>query len=209
MKKIICTIIIILFSVKYASADSLWERATKIKEDNSLYTDEKADKVGDIITVLIVEEAFVSQKAASSTSRESNIKGEVKDWFNLNFHHGPQASSNTGTLPKWEIDATNEFSGGGTYSGDYVVKGQVTTQVVEVLPNGNLVIEGESLVRNNEEVNTIAISGIVRPQDIGNGNTVLSTLVADKKLFVKGKGPLNDKTNRGILGKLLDWVWPF
>ncbi len=209
MRYIVYGVLMLSCGIGPVYAGSLWNAAQATNKVESLYVDQKAHRIGDIITVLIVESAVVSQKASSSTSRDSNIKGEVKDWFNLNFHHGPQTSSNTGSLPKWEIDTANEFSGGGSYSGNYTVESEVTTRVVDVLPNGNLVIEGESVVKNNEELNTVAISGIVRPQDVGTDNTVLSTLVADKKVYVKGKGPLNDKTKRGLLGSLLDWVWPF
>jgi len=209
MKHILLLLCLSLCLVPGARADSLWKAGQKSNNNESLYVDQKAHRIGDIITVLIVESSSVSQNTSSSTSRESNIEGEVKDWFNLNLAHGLHTSDNSGTLPKWEIDASNEFSGGGSYKGNYNVQSQLTTRVTDVLPNGNLVIEGESQVKNNEELNTVAISGIVRPQDVGTDNTILSTLVADKKVYVKGKGPLSDKTKRGVLGSLLDWVWPF
>ncbi len=191
-------------------ADSLWNNTHLGKVSRSLYVDDKASQIGDIITILIVEGVSVDQKAYSSTTRSSDIKGEIKDWFNVHFGRNLAMSTNTAkVLPKWEIDTTNDFSGGGNYKGNYTVKGTITTRVVDILPNGNLVVEGKSEVRINNEINTVAVSGIIRPQDIGPNNTVLSTQVADARIHIIGKGPLNDKTKRGILGKLLDWVWPF
>ncbi|MCM8773841.1 MAG: flagellar basal body L-ring protein FlgH [Candidatus Omnitrophica bacterium] len=211
MKRIVLLLIIFLFLGKFIFADSLWKRGEINQAKASLYTDQKASQIGDIITIIIVETASANQKASSSTSRDSNIKGEVKDWFNLDFYHGEVKTDipkSTG-LPKWEIDTANKFSGSGTYSGNYSVKGQITTRVIDVLVNGNLVVEGESQVKINEEINKIAISGIVRPEDIGPNNTILSTQLADAKVHIIGKGPLNDKTKRGLVGRILDWVWPF
>jgi flagellar L-ring protein precursor FlgH len=183
----------------------------------SMFADHKATKIGDIITVLIVETATVSQKASSSRERDSNIKGEVKDWsmprldkYSLNLNPDITTRvSNPDSLPKWEIDTANKFSGGGTFSGNYTIRGQITTRIVEVLANKNLVLEGTSEVLINKEKNTIAVSGIVRPEDVSTNNTVMSTQLADAKVQIVGKGPLNDKTNRGLLEKLLDFVWPF
>ncbi|MBD3246381.1 MAG: hypothetical protein GF333_05155 [Candidatus Omnitrophica bacterium] len=206
MKYAMMTLVLVMLSVP-AYGDSLWEPAPASYGGNSLYTDDTATAVGDIITILVVESATASQKAAKSTTRDSEIKGEVKEWFNIDF--GKMTTTPAQTLPAWEIDTENQFEGGGTYSGNYAVKGQITTRVVEVMPNGNLLVEGQNQVKINEEVNTIAVAGIVRPQDIGPSNTVLSTQVADAKIHIVGKGPLNDKTNRGILGRLLDFVWPF
>jgi flagellar L-ring protein FlgH len=72
-----------------------------------------------------------------------------------------------------------------------------------------MIVEGSSEVVVNSEKNTIAISGIVRPQDINANNTVLSTQLADAKVRMLGKGPLADKTKRGVFETILDWVWPF
>ncbi|MBD3264288.1 MAG: flagellar biosynthesis protein FlgH [Candidatus Omnitrophica bacterium] len=189
-----------------ASGESLWTKSKN--RSSSLYVDDRASQVGDIITIIIVESAGASQQASSTSSRESEIKGEIKEWFELNFHGGPSTKL-AETLPKWEIDVENNFSGGGSYSGNYEVEGEITTRVIDVLPNGNLVVAGNSEVKINEEINTIALSGIIRPSDISPSNTILSTQVADAKINIIGKGPINDKTKRGILGRILDWIWPF
>ena len=210
MKKSMMIFIGLMVVINLAYADSLWKQAQFADANTSLYRDDRASQIGDIITVLIVEQAAMTQQATSNTSRDSNIKGEVKDWVGLQFK-GVKVDTDpaTGILPKWEIDTTNEFKGSGTYKGDYAVTGTITTRVIDILTNGDLVIEGKSMVKNNEEENIIALSGIVRPQDIGPNNTVLSTQVADKTIHVVGRGPINDKTKRGVLGKFLDWFWPF
>ncbi len=209
MKKIVLILTGLLVIAGSAYADSLWTQGQSSDLNPSLYRDDRASQIGDIITVLIVEQAAITQQATSNTTRDSSIKGEVKNWVNLQFKGIKVDTEQAGVLPKWEIDTENEFEGTGSYKGDYAVTGTITTRVIDILTNGDLVIEGQSLVKNNEEENTIALSGIVRPQDIGPNNTILSTQVADKRIHVVGKGPINDKTKRGILGRLLDWVWPF
>lgn len=209
MRKNVLILIGFLVITGLAHADSLWTQGQPSDSNPSLYRDDRASQIGDIITVLIVEQAAMTQQATSNTTRDSNIKGEVKNWVNLQFKGIKVDTEQAGVLPKWEIDTQNEFEGTGSYKGDYAVTGTITTRVIDILTNGDLVIEGQSLVKNNEEENTIALSGIVRPQDIGPNNTILSTQVADKRIHVVGKGPINDKTKRGILGRLLDWVWPF
>lgn len=199
----------LLMVLNFAYADSLWKQAQFADANTSLYRDDRASQIGDIITVLIVEQAAMTQQATSNTTRDSNIKGEVKNWVNLQFKGIKVDTEEAGVLPKWEIDTQNEFEGTGSYKGDYAVTGTITTRVIDILTNGDLVIEGKSMVKNNEEENIIALSGIVRTQDIGPNNTVLSTQVADKTIHVVGRGPINDKTKRGVLGRLLDWFWPF
>ncbi len=207
MRRIGLGIIIMLFvSPSLVFADSLWNN--KNPTGQSLFSDQKAAKVGDIITVLIVENTVVSQKASSARDKKSSIEGEVKDWAMPIFDNELKTKV-ADKKPIWKVENTNKFSGGGSYSGNFNIRSQITTCVIEVLPNNNLVIEGTSEVLINNEKNTIAVSGIVRPEDIGVANTILSTQLADAKVRILGKGPLHDKTGRGILETLLDWLWPF
>ncbi len=189
--------------------DSLWTNEEGGTPD-ALSSDHRANKIGDIITVLIVESSSVSQKATSSRDRQSSINLEVKNWTQPEFYHGLRTKiDRTTNLPIYEVEGASKFSGGGTYTGAYNIRAQITTKVIEVLPNKSLVVEGSSEVMVNAERNTVAISGIVRPQDIGPNNTVLSTQLADAKVRLIGKGPLADKTKRGVFERILDWIWPF
>lgn len=208
MRRIELGIVIMLFMApSLIFADSLWNN--KDAPGQSLFSDQKAAKVGDTITVLIVENTVVSQKASSARDRKSSIDGEVKNWAMPIFSNDELKTKVADKKPIWKVENTNKFSGGGSYSGNFNIRSQITTCVIEVLPNNNLIIEGTSEVLINKEKNTIAVSGIVRPQDIGPANTILSTQLADAKVRILGKGPLHDKTGRGIVETLLDWLWPF
>jgi len=83
----------------------------------------------------------------------------------------------------------------------------MTAKVVEVLPNGNLVIEGRQTIVINGEEQVIVVSGIVRPQDIEPDNTVLSTYIADATIVYNGTGPIGDAQEPGLLTRLLNWLF--
>lgn len=201
--------VLVLLSARSGYCDSLWSTQDGGTPD-ALVTDHRAGKVGDIITVLIVESSSVNQKAASSRSRQSSINLEVKNWTQPRFYHGLRTKvDRTTNMPIYEMQGAAKYSGGGTYTGAYDIQTQVTTKIIEVLPNKNMVIEGAAEVMVNAEKNTVAVSGIIRPQDISPNNTILSTQVADAKVRLIGKGPLQDKTKRGVFETILDWVWPF
>jgi flagellar L-ring protein precursor FlgH len=85
----------------------------------------------------------------------------------------------------------------------------VTAVVREVFPNGNLFIEGTKEVLINNERQYITLSGVVRPEDIGPDNTLSSDLLADARLVYSGRGVLSDKQRPGLLGRVVDFVWPF
>jgi len=217
MKKLICLFVIVVMSAIGVSAypDSLWMNQDG-ETPGSLFTDQKASKIGDIITVLVVDQATATQTATGSRDRSSSISGEVKSWSTPALYDKNNIFSGIHTIvqngankPIWELESANEFSGSGKYAGNYSIRGQITTRVREVLPNKNMIVEGTSEVFVNAEKNTVTISGIVRPEDVTVNNTVLSTKLADAKVRMVGNGPVNDKTKRGVLETVMDWLWPF
>ncbi len=211
MKKIIIFAISLVL-IPGVFADSLWKNSSLDSSSASLCKDDRAGKVGDMLTILVVESANATQKADSAQKRETSIDMTVKTWKMPNFNNilRPTTTvSDPKKLPAAQIDAKNDWKGSGSFSGNYAVRGQITTRVIDILPNGNLMIEGSTFVRINEETNNLAVSGIVRPQDITPNNTVLSTQVAELKYQMMGKGPINDKTKRGLLSRAFDFLWPF
>src|SRR5690606_17736037 len=99
------------------------------------------------------------------------------------------------------------YRGGGSTTRGGSLNARMTAMVVDVLPNGNLVIEGRQTIIVNEEEQLIVVSGIVRPQDIAPDNTVLSTFVADATITYHGTGPLGDRQEPGLLTRLLNWLF--
>jgi len=176
---------------------SLWSA----KRSTHLFSDLKARNVGDIVTINVVESATASKNATTKTSRESEL-----------------AASWTGVLKKitgdWiggEVKAgfDNSFDGKGETTRSSQLAAYITAQVIQVLPNGYLVIQGHRQVRVNNENQIINVQGVIRTEDINANNIVLSTYIADARIELIGEGVVSDKQRPGWLARILDWVWPF
>jgi flagellar L-ring protein precursor FlgH len=173
-----------------------------------MFMDSKAQRVGDIVTIRVVEVAEASKEATTSTGRSSSIDIGIDNFFGIERN---MATINKGIDPSTLVvtKAEKEFEG----TGKTTRKGKLTTSisalVKEVLPNGNLVIEGKRKMVVNNETQLLILQGIVRPEDISPSNVVLSTSIADAKIIYTGRGVIADKQRPGWFSRVLDWVWPF
>lgn len=164
-----------------------------------------AFKRGDIVTVLVSENQNVRNQEASDLSKATNL-----DYKLTSFALKPNAFS---TLPRVAADSTDSFTGAARYEKSGAFTARLAAIVVDVLPNGNLVISGRREIRIDQETKLIEFSGIVRRYDIAADNTVTSEFVANANVVYRGSGPLTQHTNRWGLGKWLhdaiSWLWPF
>ncbi|MBN1142142.1 MAG: flagellar basal body L-ring protein FlgH [Deltaproteobacteria bacterium] len=185
------------------TAGSLWN-----DYQDDLYSDSRAHRVGDILTVSIYEKASATKEATTSTGRSSSMSAGINKLFGLEENIG---NINQFIDPTKLVDASisNSFEGSGTTVRKEDLVATLTTQVVEVLPNGNLVIAGRKKVTVNREDQFIQLTGIVRPSDISAANVVDSQDVLDAEIAYTGKGVLSDKQGQGWLVWILDTVWPF
>jgi flagellar L-ring protein precursor FlgH len=182
-----------------ARADSCWPEGGV-----SLFSDNKAYEIGDVVTVIVQEESVVSNAVDRSVSKTSESKAEIPT---LNI---PSTQIFPGSeRPKAEFSASRSFDGKGSYQLADSMETRLTAVVVEVLPNGNLVLEGSRLRQSVKEKVTIRLSGIVRPEDVRSDNTVPSSAVAQAKIVIESDGPNHRSTQRGILDRLVDFIWPF
>lgn len=188
---------------KPSTPGSLWT-----ERQGGFFYDVKGRAVGDIITVAIYERAQASKEASTKTSRDTEASANLAKLFGL--------EKNIATLNS-AIDPTNllstefknEFDGSGSTSRKEDLRATLTTQVVEVLPNGNLRIEGGKTVTVNFESQIVKLTGIVRPTDVSSSNIVDSAKVLDARITYAGKGAITDKQKPGWLMRGLDHVWPF
>ncbi len=182
---------------------SLWSG-----QQGGLFQDLKARQVGDIVTVAIFEAASASKEANTSTSRDSSASAGIDRLFGLEKNIG---NLNSSIDPSRLVEATyqSDFEGSGKTSRREDLVATLTTQVIEVLPNGNLVISGGKTVTVNREQQLIRLSGIVRPADISPQNIVDSKSILDARIAYTGKGVISDKQGQGWLARVLDNVWPF
>jgi flagellar L-ring protein precursor FlgH len=160
-------------------------------EYHPLAADNKAWRVGDNLTVLIIENAQASASANTSTSKEGSLSGNIKS---------------TNTNRTGAIDLTEDFKGGGTVTRSGKLLAQVTVNVQAIQPNGDLDVKGEQLIELNNEKQHITLEGRIRPQDIATDNTVPSTRVSNTRISYVGQGVLGEKQRPGILTRLFTWL---
>jgi len=172
---------------------SLWH-----DERGRRYSNRKASHIGDLITVLVTESSIGTNRSTLKTKKETKFNAE-----------GGPGTGAFGFLPDFKAKGgvKNELDG----TGQTVIQGQLSTKitasVVEVRPNGHLVIEGSRLIAVNKDEDQITLHGVVRPEDIAADNTVLSTYLAEARISYNGKGPVRGAAHRGIFNRILSWIF--
>ena len=169
----------------------------------ALFEDIKARRVGDVLTIRLVERTQASKKASTNVSKTNQIDFQNPTLFGMPLHAGKY---NLQT----EVDTSQEFAGEGDSSQSNTLSGDITVTVAEVLSNGYLLVKGEKLLTLNQGDEFIRLSGIVRPTDIAPDNSVLSTRVADVEITYAGRGAVADANTTGWLSRFfLSVLWPF
>lgn len=175
---------------------------------NEMFINAKARRIGDIVTIRIVESSSASNKASTDTDRSSAMSVGLTSFFNLEDKF-PSGSKFFNPFSPAQGEYASEFEGAGTTvrSGD--LEAFISARIVQILPNGNFFIEGNREVRVNNENQVITLTGIVRPRDITGDNVIQSTYIADARISYSGSGVVNDQQRPGWLARILDNIWPF
>ncbi|EGG95009.1 Flagellar L-ring protein FlgH [gamma proteobacterium IMCC1989] len=171
-----------------ASANSLYSDSNYV----SLHSDKKKLSQGDIVTVLVYEQASASTSAGTDTERDTEISGTL---------------TGTNKTRRAGLDIGSDFSGGGSISREGKLIASVSVKVKSVLSSGDMVIKGQQLIEFNDETQFINIEGTIRPSDISPDNTVLSTRIADARITYKGDGLLGKQQQPGFFSKLMGWLF--
>lgn len=187
-------------------AESLWTAAGHVPE-RSMFADRKAGAVGDILTVVVQETAASSTSQRKKSDRSSSVDASISQFL------FPPAVSSFGTkggvLPATKFAAKNDFSGGGDVSNSQSLTATTAVLVTDVLPNGNLVIQGVRLVTFSGETQYVVLHGVVRPDDITAGNSIFSSSIADARVEFVSQGTLTDAQKKGWLTKVYDLLRPY
>ena len=186
------------------SPNSLWQTGSR-----KFFKDQRANKVGDILTVevSITDSAKIDNKTSRSRSGSDNV--------GLTGSVGSVLGSALSGIN--EIDATNlakasstsSSEGAGAIDRSEAITTSVAAVVLQVLPNGNLVIEGRQEIRVNFEVREILVAGIVRPEDIASDNTIESEKIAEARIAYGGRGQLSDVQQPRYGQQVMDVILPF
>jgi len=176
--------------------------------DNSVNTnllrDFKARQIGDLVFIDVVEESDATVTSNASRNRDSgNVAGIVPLVNALPVNGATTAGSVIGELGK------RKFEGKGTTGRTSNVKARITARVIEVLPNGDLRIEAVKLVKVNKETEQIAVTGIVRQNDLNSDNSIETVYIGDLRIEFNGKGIASADNGPGWLFRFFDKISPF
>lgn len=165
-----------------------------------LFNDARAHRVGDILTITLVESTQASKKASTSTSKKDQSTISSPTILGHSLKVGGKTADSS-------LNADRAFDGAGDSSQSNQLTGSITVTVAQRLSNGNLLVRGEKMVTINQGQEQIRIAGIVRPQDILQDNSVPSTRVADAQIGYTGKGALADANTQGWLSRFFSSKW--
>ncbi|MGA3179216.1 MAG: flagellar basal body L-ring protein FlgH [Verrucomicrobiota bacterium] len=203
--KPVCLLALLLtFQAASLMADSLWKTDTS---PSSIFADKKARRVGDIMTVIIQENNGATRNNTTATSKASSVDASI-----ASFLYGPAASgllTKGGAYPAMNFTGKNSYSGGGQINNQETITAQLAVRVIDVLPNGNLVIEGRKQTSFSGEKQDAILRGTVRFDDISSANSVYSYNIADASIQYISHGTITDAQNKGWFNKIWDKVNPF
>ncbi len=194
---------VVIPQAEKSAAGSLWKPGSK-----QFFKDQRASQVGDILTVIVSEQSSAETEANTETERTSNSESGFTSLLNLEDRLAQRGFA-PGTNTLLNVDSDREFEGEGSTDRSDTVSANIAAVVVQVLPNGNLVIQGRREVVVNYEMQELMVQGIVRPEDITPQNTVSSQKVAEARIFYAGRG-LIDESQRPQYGvRFIDKITPF
>lgn len=180
-----------MVSAPTVRAESLW---VDNAPSANLFTDHRANAVGDIITIIISESSSASRSGNSANSKSASAS--IDAGVGLFTFLEPVSGS-----------TSDSFKSQGSISNTNKVTGRLTVKVTEIKPNGQMLVAGTQTIKQNGDEQKITITGVIRSEDVSTDNTVLSSNVADAQLKIEGKGPLSRKQRQGILTQVFNFLF--
>lgn len=166
--------------------NSLWQAGSR-----SFFNDQRASRIGDIITVEIEIDDRAELSNSSNRSREANTSAGVSNFFGLENAVGGIFNSAFDPANMVSADASSEHRGDGAINREEKIELTMAAVITDSLPNGNLVIAGRQEVRINGELRELTVSGVIRPQDVTADNTINQTQIAEARISYGGRGSIS------------------
>ena len=189
-RKFLCAALILAFAGS-AYAGSLWN------DNANWFADARPGGVGDIVTVLVNEQTDAKDEATMDVSKSTNN----------NINEGQDGTGILKFIRGLAFTTANSATGDGSSERKHHATATLACLVTEVLPNGNLVIEGTRDIRTSEEMLQLQLVGVIRPQDVNADNQINSQLVANAEISVKGRGFITRSQKPGVLTQILQAVF--
>lgn len=171
--------------------------------ERGMFADKVATRIGDIVTIEVNESSQLASKVKLSTSKASNVKNDFSRllFSDILRRHSETPSTNLTT-------AENTHEGSGTLDNSHSLTAEISVQVVDVLPNGNLVLEGVRVLTYSGETYYMLTQGVCRPEDVTTKNTINSSQIADARIEVVAEGSLSDAEKEGWGMRLANKISP-
>ncbi|MEO1983495.1 MAG: flagellar basal body L-ring protein FlgH [Fuerstiella sp.] len=185
-------------------ADSLWRH--RDPQQVFLFEDSRARRPGDLLTLIINESTEVDNREDKGLKKSSD--SGVKFDFAAATTGGLSSQAASADLDT-NMATDRNFSGGATYRNSRELSDRITVTVVQVLPNGNLVLHGQRQITIAGELRRLTVSGIARPVDIGPDNTISSRFIANTKTEYTDAGQERRFSRQGWLSRKVNKIWPF
>lgn len=186
------------------SGRSLW--MSHGTNERGMFADRVASSVGDILTIELDETTKQENALNTSTSKSASIVGKVTSWLFPNSSFG----NHGGDFPSTNISLDGDtYAGGGSVKNSSTLQATGSAVVIDVLPNGNLVIEGKREVFFSGEKQFMVLRGLVRPDDVTTNNTVNAKFIADAQVHIVNEGAISASQKKGWLLRFKDFVNPF
>ncbi len=157
----------------------------------------------DLVTVLVNYKSQVISEGETDRKKKASFKAKLKDWIllkNFSLIPDPQSAGSPSVDATWD----NKMKSEGSMESRDAMEFKIACTVVDIRPNGVLVLEGHRTIRNNSETWDLSLTGLVRPEDVLDNNSILSENVADLKIFKREDGSVRDAYRRGWLMKWID-----
>lgn len=191
MKRVIITGLAVMLSA------SVYAQSLRDNPGFSMFSDEKANKVGDVVTILVVESSQASNNAEKTTNRKSDLG------FNASADFGSASSPKAAV----SVGSNNGFNGTGGTKTTGMISTKISATIDSVRANGNMVIRGIRKTVINGEEQLVSVKGVVRPIDINPDNSVLSYNISEAEFIFEGKGMIDDAQSPGWFTKFLHWIF--
>lgn len=163
----------------------------------------------DLVTVIIREQSEFKSEGTTELQKDARLQARIDDFLKVNFGNMALEQIVGSTKPRIDLRGSREFNGEGEVERKDSLTARLQAEVVDVKPNGNLVLAARKRLKTDDEVQEFILSGTVRAEDISPDNTVLSTQVYDLNLEKTHTGGIRDSTKRGWMPRFVDWLNPF
>ena len=178
-------------------------------EARGFFKDQRAHRIGDILTVIVTIDDSANISNGTTRKRSASNQANIGTSLGSVFNAGPVPGLDIGADGAITTGSALADGGSGSVNRSENLQTNVAVVVTQVLPNGNLVIEGRQEVRVNFEVRDLIVAGIVRPMDIQSDNTILSEKIAEARISYGGRGQISDVQQPRYGQQIADAILPF